>query len=378
VPIRRGQESARVEVELDDGMVVERRWSASGTRLEVRTKEGAKYSSPQKVLDGLTGKLTFDPLTFMREKPERQAEILRQLVGVDFTLLDGKRQRLYDDRTEINRRVAAAKARLAALPLAEAPDELVSAADLVQEQERRREQHDANERKREQLARAREQYRVASDAVTAASRRIEELTLQLTLAREDHGAAVKRLDEAQAAGAALRAEVEGLAEPNLDEIPAQLREVEAVNDRVRAKRARADEVRLLAAAEKESAELTASIEEVDAQKQAAIAGAAFPVPGIGFGQAGVTLNDLPLEQASSAEQLRVSVAMGLALNPKLKVLLLRDGSLLDERSLALVAGMAEAASAQVWIEMVSTAGGAGIVIEDGLVEGAAATKDTAA
>jgi hypothetical protein len=41
--------------------------------------------------------------------------------------------------------------------------------------------------------------------------------------------------------------------------------------------------------------------------------------------------------------------------------------------------MAGAAGAQVWIEMVSTAGGAGIVIEDGQVEGASTpSKDTAA
>jgi hypothetical protein len=123
-------------------------------------------------------------------------------------------------------------------------------------------------------------------------------------------------------------------------------------------------------AETEAAELEADIAAVDAAKAEALRQARFPVPGLAFtADGGVTLNDLPLEQASSAEQLRVSLAMGIALNPRLKVLLIRDGSLLDETSMRLIAEMAEQAGAQVWIEIVST-GGVGIVIEDGQVAGA--------
>jgi len=86
----------------------------------------------------------------------------------------------------------------------------------------------------------------------------------------------------------------------------------------------------------------------------------------GLDDPGVTLDGVPFEQASSAEQLRCSVAMGLALNPKLRVLLIRDGSLLDEDSLRMVAEMADAQGAQVWLERVGD-GVAGVLIEDGEV-----------
>lgn len=380
VPIRRGQESARVEVELDDGMIVERRWTPSGTRLEVRTKEGAKFGSPQKLLDGIAGRFTFDPIAFLREKPERQAEVLRQLVGVDFSMLDAKRKGAFDGRTDVNRRVAAAKARLAALPEVEAPAELVSVAKLMEEQDQRRAVYEANEAKRQELAAARRRYTEVEGRIVADQAEIARLEKLLGEARALLAADQKDLETAKARGLELKAEAQALVDPDLEEIPAQMRQVEQVNDRVRLKQMRAGVAAELAAAEAEAEKLSAEIAKVDAQKQEALAAAAFPVPGLGFGEKGVTLNDLPLEQASSAEQLRVSVAMGLALNPKLKVLLIRDGSLLDQRSLALVAEMAEAGGAQVWIEMVSTAGGAGIVIEDGLVEGAAVPtpKDSAA
>ena len=85
-----------------------------------------------------------------------------------------------------------------------------------------------------------------------------------------------------------------------------------------------------------------------------------------FDDTGVTLDGLPFEQASQAQQLRASVAIGAALNPKLRAMLVRDGSLLDEDSLALLTAEASRSDLQVWLEVVGREGD-GIVIEDGEV-----------
>jgi hypothetical protein len=100
----------------------------------------------------------------------------------------------------------------------------------------------------------------------------------------------------------------------------------------------------------------------------------MPVTGLGLSEDGVTLNGLPLDQASAAEQLRVSVAIGIAMNPRLRVLLLRDASLLDRDSLALLADMAKAAGAQVWLERVEDDSATAVVIEDGMVKEAAGAQ----
>lgn len=89
-----------------------------------------------------------------------------------------------------------------------------------------------------------------------------------------------------------------------------------------------------------------------------------------FGNGVVLYQDIPLDQCSSAERLRVSVSIGLAMNPKLKVLLIRDGSLLDEDNLQMIATMAEKADAQVWIERVGDGEECSVVIEDGQVRDA--------
>jgi len=50
------------------------------------------------------------------------------------------------------------------------------------------------------------------------------------------------------------------------------------------------------------------------------------------------------------------------------VLLVRDGSLLDEENLKLLAEMAQEADAQVWVERVGKGKECQVIIEDGTVE----------
>lgn len=109
-------------------------------------------------------------------------------------------------------------------------------------------------------------------------------------------------------------------------------------------------------------------EALAAEEQTALlASAKFPVPGLAFDAEGVTLDGIPFKQCSQGQALRVSVAIGLAANPKLKVLLVRDGSLLDAKGLQLLAEMAAAAEAQVFVERVGDGKECQVVIEDGHV-----------
>jgi hypothetical protein len=114
-----------------------------------------------------------------------------------------------------------------------------------------------------------------------------------------------------------------------------------------------------------SDELTAKIAERTQQKQAAIAKAHLPVSGLGFGDGFVTLNGQPFDQASDAEQLEAAVAIAAALNPKLRVIRIRDGSRLDADAMIRLEQIAERLDFQIWIERVDGSGKVGFVIEDG-------------
>jgi hypothetical protein len=203
---------------------------------------------------------------------------------------------------------------------------------------------------------------------------IERETSELARLREATAALEKRIKERESAAAeraSALAALPPLPEPvDTAEVRRKLSEAQTTNQAVAlaAEKTALDADAL--ALEVQSGQLTKAMRDRADEVAKAIAGADLPVQGLGFGDGYVTLDGLPFSQASDAAQLRTSVALAMAMNPKLRILRIRDGSLLDEDGLRMVAEMAEARDFQVWLERVDTSGKVGIVIEDGSVRGA--------
>jgi AAA domain len=344
-PIRDGEDHASVTLDLGD-LVVTRTWAGDTSTLTVKTAEGAKYSSPQTVLDALVGRLSFDPLEFTRLSGREQVTALLDLVDLDVDLgeLAGQRQAAYDERTEIGRQVRA----LGEIPKpTPAPDVEVSATDLIA-------QIRAGEALLNQYDSDCRAWQAAREQV--ADRRAEILALTETLHDWE-----RKMDE--------RAKIieAPTITPDIEALEAQLDVLEATNRAVRQNNAIARATEEKAALDAQYLDLSYRIATIDAQKADALAAAAFPVPGLGFDDDGVTYQGVPFSQASSAEQIRVSLAMAMALNPKLRVIRIMDGSLLDAESMALIAEMAAAADFQCWVERIEDDNEAAVVIEDGSV-----------
>jgi hypothetical protein len=383
MPVRKGAEKAAIEVDLGDIIVRRTMTAKGGGGLVVRDKGGAAKSSPQAILDKLMGRIGFDPLEFARAKPEEQAKTLKGLVGLDFTKLDADRANAYAERTLAGRQADTLNAQVARAPtFANTPKEEQSADVILAEQAKAQKKNAANAEFRSRMYQVRAaaesaQLRCesAKSAVVLAKTRVQELESSLTSARAFVLTQEALLADAETrhGAAALAAETAAkhaaeLQDIDLGSFGESLRTIERVNAQVRANQARADLVTKYRVQQSHYKDLSRVIDDIDEQKRAAIAAAKYPIPGMAFDQlGGITLNGIPLAQASSAEQLRVSVAVGLALNPTLRVLLCRDGSLLDDDSLAMLAEMAEKAGAQIWLERVGQDGKTSVVIEDGMV-----------
>lgn len=360
-PIHEGADSAEIIVDLDE-FAVTRTFTESGGTLTVKRKDGTKVSSPQSLLDGLTGRLSFDPLEFARQEPAKQKATLQALVGLDFTALDHDRKNTFDERTIVNRKLKDAEANLKSAPWHnDAPKAEVSVADLSLELATAQEAEVEFERKKGEFEAAKN--RVAGKELEIKGHKLRIAELQRLLAESE-----KDLEVEKAAVTAAREAAENVPDLDADSLRQQLAEAEGTNRKVRENANRDKLQAAVDALRTEAAVLTERLAEIDNTKAEALSDATFPVPGLAFDENGVTLNGLPFSQASAAEQLRVSVAMGLALNPKLRVMLIRDGSLLDKKSLALVAEMAANADAQVWMERVGAGAEVSVVIEDGEVQ----------
>lgn len=356
-PIRDGETEAHVELDMGE-LIVTRTWTADGkTSLVVKASDGARYQSPQSLLDALVGRLSFDPLAFAGQSPKDQRATLTALVKLPFDPdeLDRERELLYAKRTDVGRELKQLQGQLAGIP--EITDELppneVSLADLTQRFQEALDRKRTNESVRDEL-------KDIAYALQVAESDIERLTSELADAEKSEANHRHDLNFKTA-------EVEALIDPDLDALDARIRTVESTNVKVRqvAERQRvSDEVSGVIVAQ---ANLTEQINAIDERKSKAVAEAKMPIDGLGFDSDGVTYQGVPFKQASSAEQLRVSVAMAMALNPKVRVIRISDGSLLDSDNLALIEQMADANDFQCWIEVVDESGDLGVVIEDGLV-----------
>ena len=105
----------------------------------------------------------------------------------------------------------------------------------------------------------------------------------------------------------------------------------------------------------------------------------MPVAGLSFDEGEVLFGGIPFNQLATSEKIRIGAAIACALNPTLRVMIVKDGSLLDDDALAVLAGVARNKGMQVWIERVGSDRHTSVVIEDGCVaEGEAVPEEGAA
>lgn len=336
MPIRDGEDHASVTLDLGD-LVITRSWTQSGTTLKVTSADGAAYSSPQKMLDALVGRLTFDPLEFTRLSAKEQRDALIGLVDlpVDIDELDQKRADLFAERTSVGQQGK----RIGDVTVDPSlPEDETSMSDAV-----------AALREAEASVSERQKAHQNLERITS---RIEDLRAQLAEAEREHGVWKGAVDNAPDL-------------PDTDVLSARLETLEEENQRIRANNAERQRAAERDKLRETYSGLTEAIEALDGRKRDALAGASFPVAGLGFDETGVTYQGVPFSQASSAEQIRVSLGMAMAANPDLRVIRIMDGSLLDDDAMTAIREQVAERDFQLWIERVGDADQGAVIIEDG-------------
>lgn len=334
-PIRDGEDRAEIVLETED-LTVTRVFTPSGSRLTLTSKDGAKYPKAQQKLDELVGKLSLDPLAFTLLDDKKQLAQLLDLVELPFDpeQLESSRKEVFAERTLVNNRVKEFKAALAQFgDLPEGvPSNEVSVSELLGEYRTAEDEIRAQQTDRAQLQ--------------AAQDRIRNIDTQIAALQAERATCEDERVEAQEA-------IENHTEtPDLSAIQAKIDGAEETNRLVRKKQERGSLQFQYDATTDQAQALTAKLDEIDKAKADGLASAQFPVEGLGFTEEGVTYQGVPFKQASTAEQIRVSMAMAIALNPALRVIRISDGSLLDSDSLALVEETAREHDMQVWLEVV--------------------------
>lgn len=384
-PLRKGASRGYGKLELDNGLVVERTFTKKGSQLSVRqvvqldpgdpppTVDTQLLKSPQKVLDALYGQMSFDPLAFTRMKPPERLAMLQGMVQPDVrALLDSleSRERVArEGRTEVNREIK----QLHALKLGDQAEDTgtIDTAEIAEKLQAIDEVVKASESERADAREWQQELNQIGHQVNVLMQERETMRIRIDAIEQLEKREAARTSELQneRRGAIERAEDLENRTPDKQPLLDQLARAGEQNAKAAAAADRNAQRKDLETFEKTQQRLNNVIEKANEDREAALREAALPIEGLTFDDSGVRVDGQPWDQASSAEQLRISAAMGIALNPDLKVLLIRDGSLLDETSLRMLSELAEGAGAQVWLEMVGDRADATVVLEDGHVRG---------
>ncbi len=359
-PVREGEEEANISIDIGNLLIKRKIKKDGSSTVKITTKEGATFSSPQAILDELFSNISFDPLQFSNMKPKDQFEQLKSILKIDFNFEKNEAERkvVYEDRTIVNRKIKESESLIKDINYPnDTPDNLIVMADILKQIE---EVEVFNKEVREKelciegneilIERAEEEIKKREMEIESLKKQQEEIQKDTLLKKEE------------------LKETGGLKETiHLKET---LKNAEVTNDNIRLKLKKKELSDNLDQQEKQAQILTNKITELDKEKQDAISSCKMPVEGLSFGDNSILYNGIPFEQCSQAEKIKISssIAMAAENEKHLKVVLIKDGSLLDEDNMKIITDMAIEKDYQVWIEKVDSTGQIGIVIEEGEIK----------
>lgn len=363
-PIRDGEKGASVRLDLGE-LIVTRSWTSNDkSYLKIENAQGATFKSPQALLDKLVGKLTFDPLAFVKMKESEQLETLKNSVElpIDLDAIEEQRQTAYSNRTATNRIIAMLEGQLVGMeaPEKDLPKKETSAGEIM---DKMQEANETLKRNNEIRADLKNHMQIEHDTTLE----IEQIKKELEALTKKLVNQTQTLDQTRVNVAKKQKLVDALKDPDLNAFKTQLEDIENTNEKIR-NALKYEEIKTkLKVAQEESDASTKTINELKETKENAIKNAKFPVEHLSFNDEGVLYKGIPFKQECSSNQLKVSVAMAMKFNPDLRVLRITDGNLLDSGNMKVIEQMAIDNDYQIWIEKVDESGEVGVYIEDGQI-----------
>ena len=353
---------AHLKVTLSNGVVVERK----GKNASLTVTDPTGRRSGQQLLNAFIEPLALDLPRFMEASDKEKADILLRIIGVgtELHIKDMEIKSLYDKRT-FTGQLAQQKKHFAEelVSYPEAPDEPVSASELIRQQQDILARNGENQRLRAQYAELEQQVQQCVDELKRTRERIA--TLQ-QLADELDAKHTKLFNQRETA----RKTVSQLQDESTAELEASIRDIEETNRKVRAnlEKSRAEDEAAQYASEYDR--LTESIQQKRADRMALLNGADLPLPGLSVEDGVLTYKGKHWRDMSGSDQLRVAAAIVRRLNPDCGFVLLDKLEQMDMTTLQEFSAWLEAEGLQAIATRVSTGSECQIIIEDGMVKDA--------
>lgn len=325
-----------IKIKLSNGIIVERQGKNSS--LKVIDPSGNKGG--QQLLNEFIESFALNLPKFMEANAKEKADILLRIIGVGDKLfeLEKEENEIYNSRHAIGQ-IAAQKQKYAdeMAHYDGVPDDLLSASDLIQEQQAILLRNAENKKKRERLSELREQKQRLQQA-------LEECEKELKIAE---------LSEAE------------LEDRSTAELEENIQKIDEINVKIRSnldkERAEEEAHRY----QEQYNELSVKLENIRSEKKKLLESADLPLPGLSVEDGEITLNGMKWDNMSGSDQLKAATAIIRRLNPKCGFVLVDKLEQMDLDTLCDFGHWLEREGLQVIATRVSTGDECSIVIEDG-------------
>ena len=341
-----------LRLELSNGLIVERK----GKNSDLKVTDPSGQKAGQQLLDSFVEELALNLPKFIESSAKDKANTLLQIIGVGEKLweLDRKEERLYNERRTIGQIADQKKKYAAEQPhFPEAPNELVSIADLIHEQQEILARNGENARKRQNRENIVNEMHL-SEA------RLKQLKEQLAQEEAVHDKLMGDYVEANKS-------IEDLVDESTDEIESSIANIEEINRKVRAN---LDKEKAEEDAKQYSSQydqLTKEIQDVRDERTSLLDSADLPLPGLSVEDGELVFEGQKWDNMSGSQQLRVATAIVRKLKPECGFVLLDKLEQMDIPTLNEFGKWLESEGLQAIATRVSSGEECQIIIEDGYV-----------
>jgi len=365
-PIQKGKASAKntVKIKDDEGniIVVERSFSSEKNILTVKTSAGAKYSSPQKFLNDTIGNISFDPFEFINQEPRHQKKFIMDLCNLDFTNLEAKKKDLLIQKDSIDKNIITLENEL----FSDIHPDL-SEYQLIKDTTEPLKKVQLAGQIQQVVNNLNNEIRTKNEFINNAGSRIYDIDEQIKkLTGEKENLDIKRNSAAVDRDKFIE-ELSAIEIPDVSNIEKELQDIEDFNKKVQERIAFQNKENKLEYEKTSLQEVNDSIKKLEQNRIDMIKSVKMPVQNLEFTDDGLLFEGLPLDvnQISKAKLIEIGLKISMALNPKLRIMRIKDGSLFDSEMLAIVRNACKDNDYQLFLEKVTDDSEIGFVLEEG-------------
>lgn len=350
-----------LHIVMSNGLVVERKGKNSD--LKVIDPDGNKAG--QNLLDSFVEELALNLPKFMNSSSREKANTLLQIIGVGEQLvaLEKEEQDTYNQRHAIGQ-IADQKEKFAMEQdyYPDAPKDLVSASDLIKQQQEILARNGENQKHRNHLA----ELIGAQERDKLHYEQIEEKIEELSRKKDELGSLINTRDENIIMA---RKTVEELLDESTEELEKNIQDIDEINRKVRAnldKDKAEDDAKVY---REQYSQLTEALTAVRKKKAELLNNADLPLEGLSVEDGDLIYNGFKWDNMSGSDQLKVATAIVRKLKPECGFVLLDKLEQMDRKTLKEFGAWLEEEGLQAIATRVSTGDECSIIIEDGYVKG---------